>query len=121
MDDIRFDRQFRTPSSEGYFIVQNTTRLGVVDLHFTTTNVRATMILERQLEREDLVKLIEQIDEDLVLSADVPRDDLLISVYVGQDAGFFNDETLSEEEEYSEDEDGEDDVIELEGTRPSKR
>lgn len=97
MNDIRFDRQFRTPSSEGYFIVQQNTRLGIVDLHFTATNVRATLILERELERTDLVKLIEQIDEDLVLSADVPRDDLLVSIYVGRDMGFINDETMAEE------------------------
>jgi hypothetical protein len=104
MEDIRFDRQFRTPSSEGYFIVQVATRLGVVDLHFTATNVRATLILEREMAREDLIKLIEQIDEDLVLSADIPRDDLLVSVYIGKDAGFFNDETLAEETDYLDDE-----------------
>jgi hypothetical protein len=107
MEDIHFDRQFRTPSSEGYFIVHGSTRLGVVDLHFTATNVRATLILEQPLERDDLVKLIEQIDEDLVLSADVPRDDLLVSVYVGQDAGFFNDETMADEDEFARDGDDE--------------
>jgi hypothetical protein len=107
MPEVRFDRQFRTPSSEGYFIVEGSTRLGIVDLHFTATNVRATLILERELGREDLLKLIEQIDEDLVLSADVPRDDLLVSVYIGHDAGFFNDETLSEEGDYLDDDEDE--------------
>ncbi len=91
------------------------TRLGVVDLHFTATNVRATLILEREMEREDLVKLIEQIDEDLVLSADIPRDDLLVSVYVGKDAGFFNDETLAEETDFLDDEDDEEDDEFIEG------
>lgn len=113
MNDIRFDRQFRTISSEGYFIVQNAIRLGIVDLHFTATNVRATLILESAMERDDLVKLIEQIDEDLVLSADTPRDDLLVSVYVGRDAGFFNDETLGEEEEYQEGEEDEDSLVDI--------
>jgi hypothetical protein len=108
MDDLRFDRQFRTSTSEGYFIVQGHTRLGVVDLHFTTTNVRATLILERELSHDDLVKLIEQVDEDLVLSADTPRDDLLVSVYVGRDAGFFNDEMLNDEDSYDEDDEDED-------------
>lgn len=112
MDDIRFDRQFRTPSSEGYFIVQANTRLGIVDLHFTTTNVRATLILERELEREDIVKLIEQIDEDLVLSADIPRDDLLVSVYVGHDGGFFNDESLAEGDDFLDEDDEDEEFIE---------
>ncbi|MBA3825210.1 MAG: hypothetical protein H0X24_15090 [Ktedonobacterales bacterium] len=116
MEQIRFERQFRTPSSEGYFIFAGVNlKVGMVDLHFTTTNVRATLVLEQDMDREDLVKLIEQIDEDLVLSADIPRDDLLVSVYVGHDAGFFNDETLAEEEDYlaeeedDQDEDDEDD------------
>jgi succinylglutamate desuccinylase len=109
MEDIRFDRQFRTMSSEGYFVVQRAKRLGVVDLHFTTTNVRATLILENEMPREDLLKLIEQIDEDLVLSADSPRDDFLVSVYIGHDAGFFNDESLDEESSEYADDDDEDD------------
>lgn len=106
MDDVRFDRQFRTPSSEGYYIVQGKMRMGIVDLHFTSTNVRATLILEQELATEDLAKLIEQIDEDLVLSADMPRDDLLVSVYIGRDAGFFDDQAMGEEQEYEDEESG---------------
>jgi hypothetical protein len=53
--------------------------------------------LERELEETDLTKLIEQIDEDLVLSADMPRDDFLVSVYVGKDVGFYSDEYFAEE------------------------
>jgi hypothetical protein len=102
MDDIRFERHFRTPSSEGYYIMQgdslhNSSRLGTVDLHFTSTTVHGTLILERELEETDLAKLIEQIDEDLVLSADVPREDFLVSVYVGKDVGFYSDEYFAEE------------------------
>lgn len=94
-------------------------RLGSLDLHFTATTVHCTLVLERQLDQAALANLIEQIDEDLVLSADVPRDDFLVSVYVGSEAGFFNDTfradqeelTLGGESEGEEDEDdfGEDD------------
>lgn len=106
MEDIRFERHFRTPSSEGYYIMegsspQNSNRLGTVDLHFTTTAVHGTLILERELEEADVAKLIEQIDEDLVLSADVQRDDFLVSVYVGKDVGFYSDEYFAEESESS--------------------
>jgi hypothetical protein len=104
MDDIRFERHFRTPYSEGYYIMQGSSlqsnnRLGTVDIHFTTTAVHGTLILERELEEADLTKLIEQIDEDLVLSADMPRDDFLVSVYVGKDVGFYSDEYFAEESE----------------------
>ncbi len=57
----------------------------------------ARLILEREFEEADLTKLIEQIDEDLVLSADMPRDDFLVSVYVGKDVGFYSDEYFAEE------------------------
>ncbi|MBE3558188.1 MAG: hypothetical protein IMW89_03065 [Ktedonobacteraceae bacterium] len=101
MEDIRFERHFRTPYSEGYYIMQGNSlqnnRLGTIDIHFTTTAVHATLILERELEEAELTKLIEQIDEDLVLSADMPRDDFLVSVYVGRDVGFYSDEYFAEE------------------------
>src|SRR5258707_11447002 len=102
MDDIRFERHFRTPYSESYYIMQGTSlqsnnRLGTVDIHFTTTAVHGTLILERELEETDLTKLIEQIDEDLVLSADMPRDDFLVSVYIGRDVVFYSDEYFADE------------------------
>ncbi len=110
MEDVRFDRQFRTPNSEGYHMMLGTTRVGTVDLHFTSTTVHCTLVLERDLGREDLAKLIEQIDEDLVLSADTPRDDFLVSVYRGNERGFCNDSFRADQEELtlSEDEDEED-------------
>ncbi|MGZ3609923.1 MAG: hypothetical protein ACXWPS_12130 [Ktedonobacteraceae bacterium] len=102
MDDIRFERHFRTPYSESYYIMQGigmqtNNRLGTVDIHFTSTAVHGTLILERELEEIELTKLIEQIDEDLILSADMPRDDFLVSVYVGRDVGFYSDEYFAEE------------------------
>src|SRR5574340_1022113 len=69
MDELRFDRHFRTPSSEGYHIMRGTTRLGTVDLHFTSTTVHCTLIIEQEMPRVELTRLIEEIDEDLVLSA----------------------------------------------------
>jgi hypothetical protein len=98
MNGILFERQCRTPYSESYYILQSTggsngsQRLGALDLHFTNSSVRATLIVERELDQGALAKLIEQIDEDLVLCADVPRDDFMVSVYVGRDAGFYSDE-----------------------------
>jgi len=112
MDDVRFDRQFRTSTSEGYYLVLNTTRIGSLDLHFTSTTVHCTLVLERELSSADLAKLIEQIDEDLVLSADTPRDDFLVSVYQGKEVGFYNDDFRADQEELTlgeEDEDEEED------------
>ena len=115
MDDIRFERLFRTPHSESYYIrqgagMQTNNRLGTIDIHFTTTVVYGTLILERELEDVEVAKLIQQIDEDLVISADVPRDDFQVSVYVGRDAGFYNDEYSPEENDTDLDFGGDDEL-----------
>jgi len=101
MEDVRFDRQFRTPYSEGYHMMLGTTRIGTVDLHFTSTTVHCTLVVEQEMEQADLAKLIEQIDEDLVLSADMPRDDFLVNAYVGREIGFFSDALRADQEELS--------------------
>jgi hypothetical protein len=103
MEDIRFDRQFRTPYSESYAIMQGNSRVGSVDIHFTTTTVHGTLILERELEESEIAKLIEQIDEDLVWSADMSREDFLVSVYVGKDVGFYSDDYFDEDEDEEDD------------------
>ena len=43
--------------------------------------------------------MIEQIDEDLVWSADMTREDFLVSVYVGKDVGFYSDDYFDEDED----------------------
>src|SRR5258708_19852806 len=121
MEDVRFDRQFRTPYSEGFHMMLGTTRVGTVDLHFTSTTVHCTLVLERDLATADLAKLIEQIDEDLVLSADTPRDDLLVSVYRGSEVGFFNDSFRADQEELTLGPEDEEDDEDLDGNQPSPR
>jgi hypothetical protein len=105
MDDFRFERYFRTPHSEGYYIypmqgssLESNNRMGMVDIHFTeTASVHCLLILERKLEESDLSKLISQIDEDLVLSADMPRENFMVNVYLGKDIGYYSDEYFAEE------------------------
>jgi hypothetical protein len=111
-DEIRFDRHFRTPYSEGYHIFRGETRLGACDLHFTSTTVHCTLILEQDLERPEIAQLIERLDEDLVLSADTPRDDLLVNVFRGSEIGFFTDTFRADEDELVADVGDEDDLEE---------
>ncbi len=99
LENLRFDRHFRTPSSEGYHVMRGESRLATVDLHFTSTTVHCTLIIEQELDRAALARLIERIDEDLVLSADTPRDDLLVDVYRGSEIGFFTDTFHADEDE----------------------
>ena len=99
LDNLRFDRHFRTASSEGYHVMREGERIATLDLHFTLADVRCTLILEKPMEREEIARLIERIDEDLVLSADVPREDLLVNVYQGSEVGFFSDEFHADQDE----------------------
>jgi hypothetical protein len=93
---ITFERQYRTPHSEGYHLMAGESRLGHLDLHFTTGSVYATLVLETSLPEEQVLDLIERIDESLVLSAEVAREDLLVTVYQGKQTGLYSDEFLEE-------------------------
>ena len=95
-DVLRYDRQYRTPYSEGYHVLRADERIGRLDLHYTSTVVYGTLVLEQDVAEPELLALLEQIDEALVLSAEVPREDFLVTVYRGMELGLYSDEFLSE-------------------------
>jgi hypothetical protein len=92
-----YHRQSRTPSSEQYQLMDGEQRLGHLDLHFGAAEAFGTLVLDKELSEDDVTQLIEQIDEDLVLSSEVMREDFLIRVYVGHEVGLFSDELLQDE------------------------
>lgn len=107
MQPVSFERQFRTPYSEGYYLKNGDgDRVGRVDLHFATDVVYATLVVEQEISEEDVLNLIEQVDEDLVVTADVHRDDFLVTVYRGKDLGFYSDDYFGEEEDEEDDSNG---------------
>ena len=93
---IIFERQYRTAHSEGYHVLAGENRLGHLDLHFTHSSVYATLVLETTLPEAQVLDLIERIDESLVLSAEVEREDLLVTVFQGRQTGFYSDDYLDE-------------------------
>jgi hypothetical protein len=106
MEPVLFERQFRTPHSEGYYLKNaDGDRIGRVDLHYGADDVFATLVVEVDAGEDDIMDLIEQVDEELVLTAGVPRDDFMVTVYRGKDLGFYSDDFFGDEE----DEDGEED------------
>ena len=80
-------RQSRTPSSEQYQIMDGAEALGHLDLHYTADEVYGTLVLERELSEDEILELREHIDDDLVESADVPREDFVLRVYAGREVG----------------------------------
>lgn len=103
MDELRFERQYRTPHSEGYLMFDGQDRLGRIELHFTQSVVYGTMMLERELEEDEILDVIEQADDELVMTADVPRDDFIVTVFHGKDVGTYSDDYFEDDDD---DEDG---------------
>ncbi|MBI2916615.1 MAG: hypothetical protein HYY01_01365 [Chloroflexi bacterium] len=91
MPHYNFERECRTPNSEAYIVLQGEHPVGKVDLHFTSSVVHATLCVSSDLNEEDIKGLIEIIDEEIVNTADVARDDFIVNVYQGQDMGVYSD------------------------------
>lgn len=115
-----FMRQFRTNSSEGYAIMAADIRIGRVDLHFAAEKVYATIVLERDMEESDVAQIIEEIDNNLVNTATVKRDDLNVWVYEGREVGFYTDEDPYVDDDFDDEDDGdeEDDIDEDDDVLP---
>jgi hypothetical protein len=97
--DFRFERHCRTPNSESYLIKRDTQDVGMVDLHFTTSAVYGTLAVIDGLDNDEIQELIELIDEDLVITADTPRDDFVVSVFQGHMVGVYSDDMLDDDED----------------------
>jgi len=95
LEGIRYDRLCRTSNSEAYLISRADEAIGRIDLHFTTSTVYGLLIVEREMPHEELTALIGRIDEDLVWSADVIRDDFVVTVYQGYEVGVFSESESS--------------------------
>ena len=101
--ELRYDRVCRTPHSEGYLLSEAGEPLGRVDLHFGATVVHALLVVERELGDEAMRGLVQRIDDDLVWTADQPREDLLVTIYRGSETGVISDREGEESEEDDED------------------
>jgi hypothetical protein len=89
--NLRYDRVCRTPQSEAYLLSEGDAPFGRIDLHFGTSVVHGVLVIERDFSDEDLHGLVQRIDDDLVWTADRPRDDFLVTVYHGTERGVISD------------------------------
>jgi len=89
---LQYDRVCRTPHSEAYLLSDGDQPLGRVDLHFGTSLVHAVLIVERDLSQDEVRGLVHMIDEDLVATADVPREDFVVTVYRGSELAVLSDD-----------------------------
>ncbi len=103
----RFERHARTPNSEIYHIQADGRDAGRIDLHYGQSVVYGTLVLLNEMETDLIFELIETIDERLVLTADVPRDDFVITVLQGRQLGVYSDDSFEDDDDVD-DEDLED-------------
>jgi hypothetical protein len=102
--DLRYDRVCRTPRSEAYLLSEGESPLGRVDLHFGASVVHALMVVERDLVDDEIRGLVQRIDDDLVWTADQPREDFLVTVYRGSEIGVISDHDDSADDDDVDDE-----------------
>lgn len=97
MADYRFNREARTPYSEVYAIDDGEHALGRVDVHYTGSAAHATLVVHAALSDDQVQDLLEAIDDQIVTSADPYREDLVVTVWRGEEMGVFADDDGSED------------------------
>ena len=99
MSEIQFDRHCRTPHSESYTIRSDGADVGRIDLHYGQNVVYGTLVVLDNRDTDELSELIELIDEQLVLTADVTREDFVITVFAGRQVGIYSDDSFEDDED----------------------
>ena len=90
MASFTFERECRTPYSECYTVLEEDTTVGRVDIHFTSTLIHATLGVNESLTSEAVQDLIDTIDEQLMDSAGITRQEIIVHVHQGRDLGVFS-------------------------------
>ena len=90
MSSFDFERECRTPNSECYTVLQDENAVGRVDIHFADTVVHATLNVSENLTNEEIQDLVDTIDEDLVDSVGIARQEVIVHVHQGRDLGVFS-------------------------------
>ena len=90
MADFNFERECRTANSECYTVLREEEALGRVDIHFAESVVHATLNVAESLTTEEIQDLIDTIDEELVDSVGISRQEVIVHVHQGRDLGVFS-------------------------------
>ena len=99
MPRYEFEREARTAYSEAFVITADGNDVGRVDIHYGADLVNATLCVPEDASEDDIQELISEIDERLVLNADPYREDFIVTVWLGRQAGVYSEELDDEEVE----------------------
>ncbi len=73
--------------------------IGRADIHYGPDLANATLCVPDDFSEDDIQELISEIDERLVMSAQPFREDFVVTVWLGRQAGVYSEELEEEEEE----------------------
>lgn len=85
-----FDRECRTPFSECYTVLDGDRNVGRLDVHFAEVIVHATLNVDESLTESDMHELIDIVDNELLNSAGIVRQEVIIHVHQGRDLGVYS-------------------------------
>ncbi|MCY3733365.1 MAG: hypothetical protein OXG42_03715 [Chloroflexi bacterium] len=89
---FHYERESRTAQSECYIVENETGSRGRVDLHFAAPLVYATLCVPESWAEEDIQDVIADVDDRWAQTADPLRDDLIVTVWRGQEVGVYSQE-----------------------------
>ncbi len=93
MARYHFQRECRTRSSEVFVLLdEEDRRVGQVDLHYTPSVVHATLLVIERITQDEIQNMIEAIDQELVMASGIAREDFVVTVFQGREAGVYSDE-----------------------------
>ena len=90
MAQFFFEREARTAQSECYTVMAEESAIGRVDIHFADTVVHATLNVAESITTEEIQDLIDIIDEQLMDSVGITRQEVIVHVHQGRDLGVFS-------------------------------
>ena len=95
---FHYERESRTQQSECYLIENEAGSRARVDLHFAPPLVYATLCVPESWGEEDVQDVIADIDDRWALTADPVRDDFIVTVWRGQEAGVYSQDDGADDE-----------------------
>ncbi|MCH7785952.1 MAG: hypothetical protein IIC22_00430 [Chloroflexi bacterium] len=90
MENFYFERECRTPYSECYTILEDDAPIGRVDIHYANAVIHATLSVGESLTTDSIQDLIDTIDEELLDSVGITRQEIIVHVHQGRDIGVFS-------------------------------
>ena len=99
MPRYHFERESRTSHSEAFIVHADDNAIGRVDIHFGSDLANATLCVPDDFSDSDIQELIGEVDERLVMTAQPFREDFIVTVWLGRQAGVYSEELEGEEEE----------------------